>query len=82
MKQFSFKQLQDILQEKQIKLISAGLDEIPMAYKNIDAVMSQQQGLVETLARVEPKLVKMAPSESRSRRSGKRRRKKKKHRHH
>lgn len=74
---FSPGDLTDILIKRGVTLISAGLDEIPMAYKNIDAVMSQQKGLVETLARFEPKLVKMAPSESRRGRSGKRRRKKK-----
>jgi tRNA-splicing ligase RtcB len=42
-------------------LISAGLDEIPMAYKDIDQVMSQQKGLVETMAAFQPRLVKMAP---------------------
>ena len=42
MKLFTFKDLQDILQKKQITLISAGLDEIPMAYKNIHHVMDQQ----------------------------------------
>ncbi|MCK5696110.1 MAG: RtcB family protein, partial [Desulfobacula sp.] len=36
MKQFNFKNLQDILQKKEITLISAGFDEIPMAYKNIE----------------------------------------------
>ena len=77
---FKPRDLTDILTKRGVTLISAGLDEIPMAYKNIDAVMSQQKGLVETLARFEPKLVKMAPSESRRNRSGKRRRKKKKHR--
>ncbi len=62
MKNFSFKQLQDILTQKQITLISAGLDEIPMAYKNIIDVMNQQKGLVDIVAKFEPKLVKMAPS--------------------
>ena len=60
-KQFNFKLLQDILQKKQITLLSAGLDEIPMAYKNIEDVMDQQKGLVEIVAKFEPKLVKMAP---------------------
>ena len=60
MKLFTFKDLQDILQKKQITLISAGLDEIPMAYKNIHHVMFQQKDLVETMAIFEPRLVKMA----------------------
>jgi len=61
MKLFTFKDLQGILQKKQITLISAGLDEIPMAYKNIRHVMDQQKDLVETMAIFEPRLVKMAP---------------------
>ncbi len=73
MKQFSFKDLQKILQKKQIKLISAGLDEIPMAYKNIMDVMDQQKGLVDIVATFEPKLVKMAPPGRKKRRSKKRR---------
>ncbi len=60
-KKFKQKDLQQILNKKQITLISAGLDEIPMAYKNIQDVMNQQKGLVEIIARFEPKLVKMAP---------------------
>ena len=68
-KQFDFKDLQDIMQKKHITLISAGLDEIPMAYKNIEDVMDQQKGLVEIVAKFEPKLVKMAPPDrKRSRR--------------
>ncbi len=43
-------------------LLSAGLDEVPMVYKNIDEVMAAQQDLVEVLARFDPRLVKMAPS--------------------
>ncbi len=42
-------------------LLSAGLDEVPMAYKDIDEVMAAQRDLVEPLARFEPRLVKMAP---------------------
>ncbi len=68
-KQFDFKDLQDIMGKKHITLISAGLDEIPMAYKNIEDVMDQQKGLVEIVAKFEPKLVKMAPPDrKRSRR--------------
>ena len=43
-------------------LLSAGLDEVPMAYKDIEEVMSAQGDLVERLARFEPRLVKMAPA--------------------
>lgn len=61
MKKFKFKDLQDIVQKKEIILISAGLDELPMAYKNIEDVMDQQKDLVEIVAKFEPRLVKMAP---------------------
>ncbi|PYR21160.1 MAG: RNA-splicing ligase RtcB [Acidobacteria bacterium] len=49
------------LRERGVTLLSAGLDELPMAYKDIDEVMAAQSDLVEPLARFEPRLVKMAP---------------------
>ena len=42
-------------------LLSAGLDEVPMVYKDIDEVMAAQKDLVELLGQFDPKLVKMAP---------------------
>lgn len=48
------------LTERQVTLMSAGLDEVPMVYKNIETVMAEQQDLVEPLARFAPRLVKMA----------------------
>ena len=59
---FTWEAAQRLLRERSVTLISAGLDEVPMAYKNIDDVMAAQSDLVETLARFEPRLVKMAPS--------------------
>ena len=59
---FSWATVQDVLRERNVTLLSAGLDEVPMAYKDIDAVMAAQSDLVEPLARFEPRLVKMAPS--------------------
>jgi tRNA-splicing ligase RtcB len=53
---------QRFLRERGVTLLSAGLDEVPMAYKDIDEVMAAQNDLVESLARFEPRLVKMAPS--------------------
>jgi tRNA-splicing ligase RtcB len=41
--------------------ISAGLDEVPMAYKDIREVMATQSDLVTVLGQFDPKLVKMAP---------------------
>lgn len=59
---FSWDAVQAFLRERDVTLLSAGLDEVPMAYKDIDAVMAAQSDLVEPLARFEPRLVKMAPS--------------------
>ena len=68
MKRFNFEDLHKILQKKGITLISAGLDEIPVAYKDIEDVMNQQKDLVDIVAKFEPKLVKMAPPHRKKRR--------------
>lgn len=47
-------------------LLSAGLDEVPGVYKDIDTVMAAQTELVEVLARFDPKLVKMCPDGERA----------------
>ncbi|MCD4823865.1 MAG: RtcB family protein [Phycisphaerae bacterium] len=44
-----------------VEVMQAGLDEVPMVYKDIFAVMDAQADLVETIARFDPKLVRMAP---------------------
>jgi len=49
-----------------VTLLSAGLDEAPMVYKDIAAVMAAQRDLVETVATFHPKLVKMAPEGERA----------------
>ena len=59
---FTWDQAQQFLRARNVTLLSAGLDEVPMAYKDIDTVMAAQQDLVEPLARFEPRLVKMAPA--------------------
>ena len=58
---FTWEDAQAFLRARRVTLLSAGLDEVPMAYKDIDAVMAAQADLVEALARFEPRLVKMAP---------------------
>lgn len=67
-KQFNWNDLNQILQERKVTLISAGLDELPMAYKDIFDVMEQQKDLVDIIGRFDPKLVKMAQPERRKRR--------------
>ena len=48
------------LVEKRITLMGSDMDEAPMAYKDIHAVMAAQSDLVEVLAKFEPRIVKMA----------------------
>jgi len=43
-----------------VELIGGGLDESPMAYKDIDTVMAHQTDLVEVLGSFTPKIVRMA----------------------
>ncbi|MFO7883996.1 MAG: RtcB family protein [Desulfobacteraceae bacterium] len=66
-KKFQWNDLNALLKEKGITLISGGLDEIPMAYKDIETVMADQEDLIDIVAKFEPKLVKMAPMKGRSR---------------
>jgi len=63
---FNWKMVKPYLEERGVKLISAGLDEVPMVYKNIEQVMAAQTDLVEPLAKFFPRLVKMAPAGDRA----------------
>ena len=58
---FTWNQARTFLKERNVVLMSAGLDEIPMAYKDIETVMAAQTNLVDVVARFDPRLVKMAP---------------------
>jgi tRNA-splicing ligase RtcB len=42
-----------------IDLIGSGLDEAPMAYKDINKVMEAQRDLVEVVGSFQPKIVRM-----------------------
>lgn len=53
-------ELKAFLKEKQVTLIGGGMDEAPMAYKNIHQVMEAQQSLIDTVATFFPRLVRMA----------------------
>lgn len=57
--------LRSYLRERGVTLLSAGLDESPHAYKDIEEVMTAQRDLVTRVARFSPKLVKMAPDDDR-----------------
>jgi tRNA-splicing ligase RtcB (3'-phosphate/5'-hydroxy nucleic acid ligase) len=61
-KTFGWDDVRRVLAERRVTLLSAGLDEVPMAYKDIEEVMAAQQDLVSVVARFEPRIVKMAPA--------------------
>ena len=58
---FTWEEAREFLSQRGVVLISAGLDEVPMSYKDIESVMDAQSDLVQIRARFDPKLVKMAP---------------------
>lgn len=64
-KTFSWKEAAKVLKDRGVTLMEAGLDEVPMVYKDIDDVMRSQEDLVEKLARFFPRLVKMSPGHER-----------------
>ena len=59
---FAWSHVHKYLDERGVTLLSAGLDEVPMVYKDIDEVMAAQSDLVEPVAGFQPKIVKMAPA--------------------
>lgn len=61
-KTFNWHEVRKFLNERKVTLLSAGLDEVPGVYKDIDAVMGHQTDLVDTVARFDPRIVKMAPA--------------------
>lgn len=58
-------EMQSILKDHGVTLIGAGLDEAPMAYKDINLVMESQKELVDVVAKFIPKMVRMADDGSR-----------------
>jgi tRNA-splicing ligase RtcB len=64
-KNISNNDFKEILKEHNVTLIGAGLDEAPMAYKNIETVMNSQKELVDVVAKFTPKMVRMADDGSR-----------------
>jgi tRNA-splicing ligase RtcB len=57
---FRWAHVKPTLEAAGVRLLSAGIDEVPGVYKDIHKVMAAQQDLVETIARFDPKIVKMA----------------------
>lgn len=63
---FTWSAVKNLLAERDVTLISAGLDEVPGVYKDIATVMAAQTDLVDVLGRFDPKLVKMCPAGERA----------------
>ncbi len=63
---FRWSHVKKLLEDRGVTLLSAGLDEVPMAYKDIHEVMAQQSDLVEIIARFDPAIVRMAPEGERA----------------
>jgi tRNA-splicing ligase RtcB len=59
---FRWNHVKPSLEQAGVTLLSAGLDEVPGVYKDIEQVMADQSDLVAKVARFDPKLVKMAPA--------------------
>lgn len=64
-KQLVKSDLKAVLKDHDVTLIGAGLDEAPMAYKDIHQVMEAQKDLVDVVATFSPKMVRMADDGSR-----------------
>ena len=64
-KEISKADFKAILKDHNVTLIGAGLDEAPMAYKDIHQVMEAQKNLIDVVATFTPKMVRMADDGSR-----------------
>ena len=64
--QFRWKAVQKDLEKKGVRVLSAGADEVPGVYKDIEAVMREQADLVEIVGRFDPKIVKMCDDGSKA----------------
>ena len=52
-------EMKKVLSREGVTLIGGGVDEAPVAYKDLDEVMNYQQDLVETIGKFTPKIVRM-----------------------
>jgi tRNA-splicing ligase RtcB len=57
---FRWSGVKPLLERANVQLLSAGIDEVPGAYKDIHSVMTAQSDLVDVVARFDPRIVKMA----------------------
>lgn len=64
-KSITKEEMRAVLKAHDVTLIGAGLDEAPMAYKDINLVMEAQKELIDVVAKFTPKIVRMADDGSR-----------------
>lgn len=57
---FRWNNVRNELNRKRVRLLSAGIDESPGAYKDIFQVMDAQSDLVDRVATIHPRIVKMS----------------------
>ncbi|MBC8869801.1 MAG: RtcB family protein [Planctomycetes bacterium] len=63
---YNWRAVQKDLEKKGVRVLSAGADEVPGVYKNIEDVMQEQADLVEIVARFDPRIVKMCDDGSKA----------------
>ena len=63
---FNWRAVQKDLEKKGVHVLSAGADEVPGVYKDIEEVMRQQEDLVQVIARFDPRIVKMCDDGSKA----------------
>lgn len=56
---YTVSELKKVLSREGVTLIGGSVDEAPVAYKDLDEVMSYQQDLVEVIGKFTPKIVRM-----------------------
>ena len=73
-RKFTWKMVRPELEKQRVKLLAAGIDENPFAYKSIAKVMSESASLVDVIGELTPRVVRMAdagerPEDERCRKS-------------
>lgn len=63
---FRWSDIEPVLRRQRVEVMSAGIDENPKVYKDIDRVLALQRDLAVPIARFDPRLVKMAPEGERA----------------
>ena len=64
--QFNWQAVRSELEQRGIRVLSAGADEVPGVYKDIRDVMREQADLVDVVGRFDPQIVKMCADGSRA----------------